>query len=87
MNATVLLSRSPSPSALLTMPDTLADRLNALCEPRSATWDRTPQPDGTIVVRVHFSTGDVLAGRGATTADAVLDVERKVAASFPLTGA
>lgn len=61
------------------MSDTLADRLAALSATHGATWDRTPKPDGSIVVRLHLPSGDVVAGTGATTADAVADVERKAA--------
>jgi hypothetical protein len=60
--------------------ETLADRLNALAATHNASWTRTPNTDDTVVVRLHLNAGDVVAGVGSTTADAVAHLERRMTA-------
>ncbi len=59
---------------------TLADRVRALTDAHNATFTRTPQPDGAVVVTLHFPLGDTLSGKGATTQDAVAHLETRVQA-------
>lgn len=59
---------------------TLTERLAALQAAHGGEWEREPMSDGTIVVRLKQSTGEVIAGSGATTADAVASLESRVAA-------
>lgn len=59
---------------------TLADRVRALCEAHAAEFTRHPQDDGTVVVKLAFAAGDVVAGTGADTAAAVTTLETRVAA-------
>lgn len=63
-------------------PLTLADRLNALAAQYGGAWTRTPHPDGSIAVRLILADGAVIAGTGATTSDAVTQLERRVPAYF-----
>jgi hypothetical protein len=72
------------------MPDPkpqLSERVNALktslgdSETNPVNFERTPQSDGSVVVSLTAGTaGDRISGKGATTADAVADLERKVEA-------
>lgn len=61
------------------MAETLADRLNALAAKHGGAWTRTPHPDNTVAVHLLLADGTVLAGTGATTADAVAQLEQRVA--------
>lgn len=60
--------------------ETVADRVNALTAAHHAEFFRLPRPDGSVVVQLHFPDGDVVSGVGATTADAVAQLEARVAA-------
>lgn len=64
----------------MTTTQTTADRVTALQAAHGGEFERYPQSDGVIVVRLRQSTGEVIAGTGATTADAVASLERRVAA-------
>jgi hypothetical protein len=57
---------------------TLADRLHALTARHGGHWTRHKSPAGDVI-RLHLDTGDVLAGAGPTTADAVAALEAKAA--------
>jgi len=43
-------------------------------------FEREPLADGTVVVRLRSQNGDALAGTGATTAEAVRHLGKRVAA-------
>jgi hypothetical protein len=62
------------------MSATLSDRVAAIQATHGGAFERQPMADGTIVVRLVQSSGEVIAGTGATTADAVASLERRVAA-------
>lgn len=59
---------------------TLADRVKVLCDAHSGEFTRSPQDDGTVIVRLIFPAGDVISGAGANTAAAVAQLELRVAA-------
>lgn len=64
---------------------TLADRLNALADQHGGTWDRRPNADGTVTLRLHFAAGTA-AGTGADNAAAFASLDRVVAAIVAATG-
>jgi hypothetical protein len=59
---------------------TLADRVKAMCDTHSGEFTRSPQADGTVIVRLIFPAGDVISGAGANTAAALEQLELRVAA-------
>lgn len=65
----------------------LADRVAALCADTGGEFSRTPQDDGSVVVRLTYPDGDVISGAGATTEDAVTALEVRVAAFTSALGA
>lgn len=58
----------------------LQDRLDALlaARPKGATVERTPTDEGYVIALVEPNGGDRISGRGASTADAVADLESKL---------
>lgn len=62
------------------MTKTSADRLRELEQLYGGSYDKTPQADGTVIVRLHQPSGETIAARGATVADAVTQLELRVAA-------
>ena len=59
---------------------TLADRVKALCDLHSGEFTRSPQADGTVIVRLIFPAGDVISGSGANTAAAFAQLDARVTA-------
>lgn len=55
-----------------------ADTLNALCEKHGATYERVPKGD-EVLVQLTNADGERLAGRGATTAEAVTNLAARAA--------
>lgn len=59
----------------------LAAQLAALCEQHGATYEYLRDPaTGEAVVRLKLANGDVIAGRGADTFDAVQHLTARVGA-------
>lgn len=58
---------------------TLADRVKALCDMHSGEFTRSPQADGSVIVRLTFPAGDVISGAGANTAAAFEQLDLRVA--------
>lgn len=58
----------------------LNDRVKALQDAHEAEFTRTPQADGTVLVRLQFKSGDVISGTGANTAAAFEQLEARVTA-------
>jgi hypothetical protein len=59
---------------------TAADVLDYYCAKHKATYERTRKGE-RVRVRVHMPSGDVLAGTGATTLEAVTAVVQKMEAA------
>lgn len=59
---------------------TTADRVTALRATHGGEFERGLMADGTVVVRLRQSSGEVVAGTGATTTLAVTALERRVEA-------
>ena len=64
----------------MTTQKTSAERLRALEQQYGGSFDKTPQPDGAVIVRLNKPDGETIAARGATVADAVTQLELRVAA-------
>ena len=64
-------------------PMTLADHVAALEQAYGGAFEREPMADA-VVVRLRHPSGEVIAASGATTADAVAALDRRVAAFLPL---
>ena len=64
----------------------LADRVKVIEAVYGGEFERQPQDDGTVTVRVRRSTGEVMAGNGATTLDAVTELETRVNAFITALG-
>jgi hypothetical protein len=64
------------------MPDpvaaTSADRLRALTKAYGGEFSKTPQPDGSVIVRLHLPSGEVVAASGTTTLEAVVALTKRV---------
>lgn len=75
----------PRPVSLPAKPiakhQTTADVLDFYCQKHKATYERSISEGGKIRIRVHMPDGDVLAGQGATTLDAVTVVIKKMEAA------
>lgn len=71
----------------MTTQKTSAERLRALEQQYGGSFDKTPQADGTVVVRLNMPHGEIIAARGPTVAEAVTLLELRVAAlQVALTG-
>lgn len=57
---------------------TTADRLAALTAKHAATFTRSVQADGAVVITLLLPDGDRFSGKGATTATAVTALEAKM---------
>lgn len=61
------------------MEQTKAARLHALEAQYQAKSTRQVREDGTVVLALELENGDRIAGRGATTAEALTHLEARVA--------
>lgn len=79
------LGRSTAPSGALTatkleaIPPTRAERVRALEAEFRATHFRQITHDGQVRLGLELANGDRFAGTGATTEDALVDLERRLA--------
>lgn len=55
-------------------------RLDVICQELGATYDRTREPNNMVLIRLHLPSGEVIVGRGPTTAEAVQDAGLRVEA-------
>lgn len=61
------------------MTQTRADRLHALEAQFKAKSTREMRADGTVVLALELESGDRFAGRGATTEEALTNLEARAA--------
>ena len=59
---------------------TLADHVAALEAAMGGEFQRAPQPDGSVIVRIVSTNGDVIAAAGADTGAAIAALDTRVTA-------